>query len=89
MYFLNVALGSCAELLARVIGLNEVEIIDKTTFEEFDKRHYEVENKLLALIKSLQTKQQDGSWDQKIHEPETEYGITPLFQNSDNPDKQI
>ncbi|MEO8233293.1 MAG: four helix bundle protein [Ignavibacteriota bacterium] len=73
LYFLNIALGSCAESLTRIIGLKEVELITASQFEDFDKNHYEVENKLLALIKSLQSKQQDGSWDQKIHEPETGY----------------
>ena len=77
LYFLNISLGSSAESLTRIIGLKEIELIKLNDFEEFDKRHYEVENKLLALIKSLQIKQQDGSWDQKVHEVETEYGNTP------------
>ena len=74
LYFLNISLGSSAELLTRVIGLKEVELINEINFEEFDKKHYEVENKLLGLIKSLQTKQQNGNWDNQIHEPEIEYG---------------
>jgi four helix bundle protein len=77
LYFLNVSLGSSAELLTRIIGLKEVELINKIEFEEFDKKHYEVENKLIALIKSLQTKQQNGTWDNQIHEQEIEYGQTP------------
>jgi len=64
-------------LLTRIIGLKEIELINLNDFEEFDKKHYEVENKLLALIKSLQTKQQDGSWDQKVHEQEIGYIDTP------------
>jgi len=74
LYYLNISLGSSAESLTRFIGLKEIELIN---LNDFDKKHYEVENKLLALIKSLQTKQIDGSWDQKIHEPETEYVNTP------------
>jgi hypothetical protein len=42
-------------------------------FDEFDKKHYEVENKLLALVKSLQEKKHDNTWIQEIHEPNTEY----------------
>ena len=53
LYFLNISLGSSAESLTRIIGLKEIELIKLNDFEEFDKRHYEVENKLLALIKSL------------------------------------
>lgn len=74
LYFLNISLGSSAELLTRVVGLNEIELLSENDFEEFDKKHYEVENKLLGLIKSLQIKQQNGSWDNQIHEPENEYG---------------
>ena len=77
LYFLNISLGSAAESLTRLIGLKEIELIKLNDFEEFDKKHYEVENKLIALVKSLQTKQQDGSWNQKVHEPETEYGNIP------------
>ena len=53
-------------------------------FDEFNQKHYEVENKLLSLIKSLQVKQNDGSWDQKIHEPNTNYenSIIPILHYS-------
>ncbi len=77
LYFLNISLGSSAELLTRIIGLKEIELIELNDFEDFDKKHYEVENKLLALLKSLQAKQQNGSWDNQIHEQEPEYGKTP------------
>lgn len=77
LYFLNVSLGSLAELITRIIGLKEVEIINFADFDGLDKRHYEVENKLLALVRSLQVKQQDGTWDQKVHEPESDYENTP------------
>jgi four helix bundle protein len=77
LYFLNISLGSSAESLTRIIGLKEIELIKLNDFEEFDKKHYEVENKLIALVKSLQEKQQDGSWDQKVHEQEIGYNDTP------------
>lgn len=89
LYFLNISLGSSAESLTRVIGLKEIELISSNDFEEFDKKHYEVENKLIALVKSLQTKQQDGSWDSRLHEPETEYNEIPQFQNSIIPEENI
>ena len=69
MYFLNVALGSCGEVLTRSIGLNAIDLISRENFEEIDKLHYSVENKLLSLIKALQSKRNEGSWDQEIHEP--------------------
>lgn len=77
LYFLNISLGSSAELLTRIIGLKEIELIELNDFEDFDKKHYEVENKLLALIKSLQTKQQDGTWDNQIREQGIEYAKIP------------
>jgi len=73
LLFLNIALGSTGELLTRVIGLKEINLLTENVFDEFDKKHYEVENKLLSLIRSLQIKQQDGSWDQQIHEPKSDY----------------
>ncbi len=62
LHFLNISLGFSAELLTRIIGLKEVDLINENSLESFDKKHYEVENKLLALIKSLQAKQKNDSW---------------------------
>ncbi len=75
--FLNISLGSTGELLTRIIGLKEINLLNEKEFDEFDKKHYEVENKLLSLIKSLQIKKQNGSWDQQIHEPESDYLNVP------------
>jgi len=86
LYFLNVGLGSSSELLTRIIGLKEIDLISENEFEEFDQKHYAVENKLLALVKSLQTKQQEGSWDQKVHESISSYNEIPLLHNSNTPD---
>ncbi|HOJ06795.1 MAG: four helix bundle protein [Ignavibacteriota bacterium] len=76
LYFLNISLGSSAELLTRIFGLREINLIQENDFEEFDTKHYEVKNKLLGLVKSLQTKQQKGSWDNLVREKEIEYGKT-------------
>ena len=62
LQFLNIALGSSGELMTRMIGLRTIGVISGRTFEEFDDRHYSVENKLIALKKSLQIKQREGSW---------------------------
>jgi four helix bundle protein len=67
LQFLNIALGSTGELMTRIIGLKSIEQIKEETFEEFDKLHYLVENKLLSLIKSLQLKRKEADWDQEIH----------------------
>ena len=73
LHFLNTALGSTCELLAGIIGLKEANLLNENQFNEFDSKHYEIENKLPALVKALQTKQLDNNCDQKIHEPDSEY----------------
>jgi four helix bundle protein len=60
--YLYIAKGSLAETLTRTIGFLSVEIISKDDFEELDKLHYEVENKLLRLIESLETKRKANDW---------------------------
>lgn len=62
LQFINVALGSAGELMTRMIGLKVIERIEISDFESFDILHYSVENKLLALKKSLQRKRRDGTW---------------------------
>ena len=60
--YLYIAKGSLAEALTRAIGLQNVKLISNDEFEEFDKLHYEVENKLLRLIESLETKRKTDAW---------------------------
>ncbi|MCL5030760.1 MAG: four helix bundle protein [Bacteroidetes bacterium] len=67
LQFLSISLGSSGELMTRIIGLKSIRQINEETFEELDKSHYSVENKLLNLIKSLQLKRKEGTWDQEIH----------------------
>jgi four helix bundle protein len=62
LQFLYVAKGSLAETLTRAIGLRTVELISIDEFEDFDQLHYEVENKLLGLIESLEKKRQTNDW---------------------------
>ena len=52
--FLNIALGSCGELLSGIISFKAIEQIDEINFEILDELHFKVENELLGLIKSLQ-----------------------------------
>lgn len=75
LQFLYFAKGSLAEALTRAAGLWSVKLVPVAEFEEFDKLHYEVENKLLALIGSLESKREDHSW----------HNTLPQFQQSINP----
>ena len=62
LQFLSIALGSSGELLTRIIGLKTLGAISERSFDEFDARHYSIENKLIALKKSLQAKEREGTW---------------------------
>ncbi len=73
LQFLNISLGSSGELFTRISSLKLTNLISETHFEEFDQLHYKLENKLLALVKSVQNKKLSGTWDNLIHEPESEY----------------
>lgn len=59
--------------MTRIIGLKVIEKITQQFFKEFDSLHYEVENKLIALKKSLQEKQASGNWETIIREPSDDY----------------
>ena len=77
LQFLNVALGSSGELLTRMIGLKVTSRISDEVFTEFDELHYRVENKLLSLVKALQSKRKEGNWDEGVHEPGVDYSTIP------------
>jgi four helix bundle protein len=62
LQFLYTAKGSLAETFTRAIGLQTSGLISKTDFEDFDKLHYELENKLLRLIESLENKRRTNDW---------------------------
>src|ERR1017187_3011602 len=62
LQFLYIAKGSLAEALTRAIGFQTVKLISAEDFENFDQLHYEVENKLLRLIESLENKRQTNDW---------------------------
>ena len=58
--FVNVALGSCGENYSQMYALLSSGEISQATFDEFDKRHYSVENKLVNLAKALSKKLKMG-----------------------------
>jgi four helix bundle protein len=77
--FLYTAKGSLGEALTRAIGLQQTKVISAGDFENFDKLHYEVENKLLRLIQSLENKRDVGDWRDTL--PST----NPKIPQSKNP----
>jgi four helix bundle protein len=69
--FLYIAKGSLAETLTRAIGLQTVKTFSDSDFENFDKLRYEVENKLLRLIESLESKRSTGDWHDNLPSKKT------------------
>jgi four helix bundle protein len=62
LQFLYTAKGSLAESMTRAAGFTRANLITPKDFDTFDSMHYEIENKLLALIQSLETKRAEGDW---------------------------
>ena len=58
--FINIALGSAGENYSQFYALLKSEEISQEVFDEFDKRQYGVENKLINLAKSLSKKMKTG-----------------------------
>jgi four helix bundle protein len=58
--FINIALGSAGENYSQMFALLKSEEISTDRFDEFDKRHYGVEGKLINLAKSLSKKMKTG-----------------------------
>ena len=84
LQFLYTAKGSLAEALTRSIGFQTVKLISDDEFGGFDSLHYEVENKLLGLIESLETKRQTGAWHGTLP-PKDPPSINPPIQESIHP----
>jgi four helix bundle protein len=84
--FLYHSKGSLGETLTRSIGLHNVGLLTPNQFEAIDSLHYEVENKLLGLIRSLESKRAENSWDGALpaphHPPSTVHTHKPISPSS-------
>ena len=81
LQFLYIAKGSLAEALTRAIGLQTVKLVSADGFEEFDKLHYEVENKLLRLIESLENKRVTNDWRDTLPHTHPSSSNPPIHQS--------
>lgn len=63
---LNIALGSCGEFHSCYESFKEGNQITDEEHEQLDQLHYRVENGLLKLIESLQRKQTEEVWEDKL-----------------------
>jgi len=73
LQFLYISLGSLSEVMSRLIGLKITEQIKEQKFKEIDDLHYEVENKLLRLVESLEQKRDEGTWVNRISDVVEEF----------------
>ncbi len=64
--FLNISLGSCGEFHSSYYSFCKAKQITEKEFEKLDMLHYKIENQLIKLIKKLQEKKDDESWDEKF-----------------------
>jgi four helix bundle protein len=62
--YLNISLGSCGEFHSCYQSFKRAGQISDNQYEELDQVHFEVENGLISLIKSLQKKLKNGEWEE-------------------------
>ncbi len=65
--FLNIALGSCGEYHSCIFSFHKADQITDEGYEQLDRLHYQIENELIQLIKSLQKKMRDGEWEDSFN----------------------
>ena len=77
--FINIALSSLGENYSQVFTLFNAEKVSEDIFNEYDKLHYSLENKLINFNKSMLNKlSKDADWknDYTIKEMMIKYGKT-------------
>lgn len=63
---LYIALGSSGELHSCFYSMFVAEQISEDEFNEIDVLHFQVENELIQLVKSLERKEQENDWLDKM-----------------------
>ena len=53
-----------------MVGLVVMEVVAQAEFDAWDQAHYSMENKLLGLVRSLETKRGEGTWSEDLPSPE-------------------
>ncbi len=66
LHFCNIALASSGEFHSCITSFLKARQISEDSFEEMDELHYKMENELIQLIKSLQVKLKEGTWDDQL-----------------------
>ena len=64
--YLYISLGSSGEYHSCIISFYKANQISKEQYEKLDEIHYQTENELIQLIKSMQKKIKDTSWNEGL-----------------------
>lgn len=74
--FVNIALASLSENYSQIFALYSAEEIKQEWFDEYDKKHYSLENKLIQFNKAMISKVGQNEWknDYVIREMIEKYG---------------
>jgi four helix bundle protein len=75
--YINISLSSLAENYSQIFALLNTNDIEREWFDEYDKTHYSLENKLIQMNKTMITKLDKNEWknDYVIRELVEKYGI--------------
>jgi four helix bundle protein len=75
--FVNITLSSLAENYSQIFDLYSSKDVDRIWFDEYDKKHYSLENKLIQLNKTMISKIDQNDWkkDYILREVIEHYGI--------------
>ena len=75
--FINISLSSLAENYSQIFALVSSGDIEKEWFDDYDKKHYSLENKLIQMNKTMISKLDLNDWknDYVIRELVEKYGI--------------
>ena len=82
--FNNIALGSLGENYSQIYALFNAEVIDESWFNEYDYKHYNVENKLINFNRSqINQLKNDSEWrnDYIVKEFIEKYGLDDSDSN--------
>ena len=65
-YFLNYALGSLGESVSSMHAYIAADLVNREDVEAWDFLAYKIENRMIKLIASLQTKKYQRDWDDQF-----------------------
>ena len=78
--FINISLASMSENYTQIFALYSADLIDKIWFDDYDKSHYSLENKLIQFNKSMISKLDKSDWnnDYILRETVERYNIDDI-----------